>query len=185
MPFADSRAKRKTVLRTIRIPEEYDDSLRKDARSKGLSVNALLSTIIARQVEWDRFSERYGFISVTTEVLRNLIGAIDQKRLEEMGRRAGSRIPREMMLFWKIKPTIENFPTLLGFVSKYMKIAQYEVENEPGQQTVITARHELGENWSIWLRALLDEALRTSFGIQAEFEISQGFVVARFTPHHM
>ncbi len=180
MPVTDS-SRKKTVLRTIRITEDYDETLRKDSKSKGLSVNALLSTIMAKYVEWERYSERFGFVSLSRETFKSIIEVTDEKKLEEIARELGSRIPREAMLFWRKKLTIESFLAFLGFVAKYQKLAEYEIEEENVGETVITARHEFGEKWSKWLKAFIDEALRTSFRIQAEFETSKGFVVAKFS----
>jgi hypothetical protein len=177
-PYRDSP--KKTVLRTIRISEDYDETLRRDSKARGLSVNALLSTIIAKHVEWDRYSERFGFLSLSRETFRSIIEATDEKRLDLAARELGARIPKEAVLFWRRKLTLDSFLAFLAFVSKYQKIAEYEIETE-SEESVITARHELGEKWSKWLRAFLDEALRTSFGIQAEFDLSKGFVIARFS----
>ena len=71
------------------------------------------------------------------------------------------------------------FIAFLAFVGKYQWLAKFEIENE-GLETVITSHHECGVKWSNWLRSSIDETLRTTFGIMAEFEVSKGFVVAKF-----
>jgi len=179
MPSDSTSKKRKSVLRTIRITEEQDEVLRKDSKSSGLYVNALLSTIITKYVEWDRFSDRFGFVSLSKEVFRSIIESTDEKRFRDTAKEFGSRIPKEAMLFWRRKLSLDSFLSFLFLVAKYQKIAEYEIETREGE-TVITARHEFGEKFSTWLRTFLDESLRNSFGIQAEFDVSKSFVVATF-----
>jgi hypothetical protein len=179
MPSDSTSKKRKSVLRTIRITEDQDEVLRKDSKSSGLYVNALLSTIITKYVEWDRFSDRFGSVSFSKEVFKSLIESTDEKKLRDTAKDLGSRIPKETLLFWRKKLSIDSFLSFLFLVAKYQKTAEYEVETREGE-TIITARHEFGERWSMWLKTFLDETLRNSFGIQAQFDVSKSFVVATF-----
>ncbi len=179
MPTSDPSHKRKSVLRTIRITEAQDEVLRKDSRSKGLYVNALLSTIITKYVEWDRYGDRFGFVSASKETFRALIETTDEQKLLATARELGARIPKEAVLFWRKKVNLDSYLSFLSLVSRYQKLAEFEIEAESGE-TVITARHEFGEKWSKWLKVFLDESLRESFGIQPRFDVSKGFVVASF-----
>ena len=46
---------KKTVLKTMRISDYINTLLEKDAESKGVSVNALISMVMTKYAEWDRF----------------------------------------------------------------------------------------------------------------------------------
>jgi predicted HicB family RNase H-like nuclease len=52
----ERKDKKKTVLRTIRIDKDLDDTLDKDAKERGVSENALISSILVRYVDWDKKS---------------------------------------------------------------------------------------------------------------------------------
>ena len=69
--------KGRTVLRTIRISSELDKIIQKDAKDRRLSVNALISTIMTRYTEWDRFNERFGIISLKREAFGQIINMLD------------------------------------------------------------------------------------------------------------
>jgi hypothetical protein len=56
--IVEEKAKKKTVLRTIRIDKNLDDALDKDAEEHGVSENALVSSILAKYIEWDRYAEK-------------------------------------------------------------------------------------------------------------------------------
>jgi hypothetical protein len=61
----DLVAEKKTLLRTIRITQELEDLLQRDAKLKRISVNALISSIMTKYAEWDRFRERFDAIVIT------------------------------------------------------------------------------------------------------------------------
>ncbi|MDQ3836530.1 MAG: hypothetical protein M3270_06315, partial [Thermoproteota archaeon] len=68
---------RKTRLRTFRLEDEMDSLLQKDAKSKGISVNSLLSLIIAKYAEWDRYIEKFSTITVKKESFKTMLSAIE------------------------------------------------------------------------------------------------------------
>ena len=68
----EKREKKKTILRTIRIDKDLDYALDKDANEHGVSENALISSILAKYVEWDRYAEKFGRVSLPHEALKLL-----------------------------------------------------------------------------------------------------------------
>src|SRR5215467_2061776 len=67
---------KKTVLKTMRIPASINTLLEKDADSKGVSVNALLSMIMTKYAEWDRYIERFGGITIKPQALKEILEAV-------------------------------------------------------------------------------------------------------------
>ena len=51
---------KRTVLKTIRITQELDNLLQKDAKAKGINVNSYINSIFTKHSEWDRFVEKFG-----------------------------------------------------------------------------------------------------------------------------
>jgi hypothetical protein len=62
---ASGRRKYRSVLRTIRLPENIDQVLVSEPESRDLSPNALSSSIMTKFAERDRFAGRFHFISLT------------------------------------------------------------------------------------------------------------------------
>jgi biotin-(acetyl-CoA carboxylase) ligase len=71
-------AGKKTLLRIIRITQELEDLLQKDAKLKRISVNALISSIMTKYAEWDRYRERvYAAIGLSHFVsMRDIYGTM-------------------------------------------------------------------------------------------------------------
>jgi len=61
--YKSSNSNRSTT-RTIRISQQLDRLLEKDAASKRVSVNSLISYMITKYAEWDRYVESLSFVSI-------------------------------------------------------------------------------------------------------------------------
>ena len=69
-------AHERTLIRTIRISKALDSLLRKDAKTKRIPVNALISSIMTKYAEWDRYNERFGVISIKRDAFRSIIMSV-------------------------------------------------------------------------------------------------------------
>lgn len=168
------------MLKTFRLPIDLESVLESEAKARGLSLNALASTIFTKFVQWDRFAARFGYVSITRESLRSLLDLADEERLSAVAGKIGAQVPREAVLFWFKKVNVDTFVSYLENVCKFGGHAEYECQSSGGDYT-ITLRHDLGTKWSKWLRHFLDMALRTMLGVVAQFEESESEVICRFT----
>jgi hypothetical protein len=171
--------KESTVLKTYRYSKQLDDALEREAKTRGISPNALVSMIFTKYTNWDRYAEKFGYVGVTHETLRFLLDALDVEKLTTAAGQQGARVPKEAVLFWFKKLDVETFLSYLENLCNYAGQARYDYQHLEGQH-VITLRHELGMKWSYWLKYSLDAALRKALQIVAEFDISEGVVVCKF-----
>jgi hypothetical protein len=169
-----------TLLKTIRISEDIDSLLKKDASSKRTSTNALIHSILTRYLEWDRFAERYGFISVTQETFSTILDKIDEEKLVEASKELGSRVPKDILLFWYGKTGVNGFIKYLSLLSDYATFAHFEVTRS-GPNYLVTAHHNLGAKWSGYLKSFLQTALKSTTGIDGQVETSQNSVSLSFS----
>jgi len=172
--------KRRSVLRVSRISEDMDKLLQKDAEDKRTSVNALINSIFTKYAEWDRYAERFGYVSIGKQLLASIVLATDEDRLAEIGDELGGQLTRQFIMFWFKRVNLETFLDYVSLVCRYGGIAKYEMERD-GREYVITTIHELGLPWSYFLKHFIDQGLRANLGITAQFDVSKNSVIARFT----
>jgi hypothetical protein len=170
---------RKTVLKTMRIPNYINTLLEKDADSKGVSVNALISMIMTKYAEWDRYIERFGGITIKPQAFREILEEVDEDRLSEIAKRSGSRFPKEFILFWFKRTNLDTYLEALKLICKYKGYARYELESEGSENTLILI-HDLGEKWSIFLRHVVEEGMGSITGIVPNFEVNHDSLIVRF-----
>src|SRR5216684_6497753 len=108
-----------TLLRTIRISKQMDTLLRRDSKAKSLSVNALISSILTRYSEWDRNTERFGFLTLTRETFNGILETTDDGKLVAAARELGAKVPKEIILFWFKRLNLDNFLAYIFMTCKY------------------------------------------------------------------
>jgi hypothetical protein len=173
---------RKTRLRTFRVEEELDSLLQKDAKSKGLSVNSLLSIILRKYAEWDRYIEKFSVITMKKESFKTMISAIDDGKITDISQELGDKVPSQFILFWFKKNTLENYLKHISLLCKHGGFGQFEIEQE-GREFTITLIHELGEKWSNFLANWINSGMKRTIDIIPRIDIMQNSVVIRFTAH--
>ncbi len=55
------------------ISRKLDLLLKRDAKTRGISVNALLATLLTKYAEWDWNAERFGFTELTNQTVRGIV----------------------------------------------------------------------------------------------------------------
>jgi hypothetical protein len=174
-----SGRRNKTVLRTIRITQELDKLLQKDAQAKDVSVNALINQIITKYAEWDRLVEKFSFVSIASETFRSILKEVDDKKLENIARDLGSSMPKAVTLFWFKKLNLETCLKTISLFGKYSRLHVNEIElNE--ENCIITFHHGLGSKWSIFMRYFISQFVKSAVGTVPQTDVTDDLVVVSF-----
>lgn len=178
---ADRKDKKKTVLKTIRIDKDLDDALDKDAKEHGVSENALISSILVRYVDWDRYSQKFGRVSLPNEALKAIIEATDPCKLKAAAEEFAASVPKDYVMFRYRKLDIETCLLHLSFLSKYAGMFNYELQVEQERNYTITIHHKFGEKWSYWLKESISSGMfKNILGITPKIHLSKSSVVFTF-----
>ena len=170
---------KKTVLRTVRLSKELDGILEKDARGHRTSVNGLISSIMEKYAEWDRYTERFGHISIPITLFRAFLDLADENALATVAERFGDELTKEFTYFWFKKVDLETLLKFLSVSSEYGKIGEDEVENE-GRDYTISIYHEYGKKWSMFLERYIDKSMRTYAKTIPQFEATENTLTYKF-----
>ncbi|OLC83488.1 MAG: hypothetical protein AUJ08_05345 [Thaumarchaeota archaeon 13_1_40CM_3_50_5] len=169
---------KKTVLRTIRLSKELDELLQNDANSKRISVGAMLSNILTKYSEWDRYAEKFAMISLRQETIRAILEATDDDALIIKARQIGVKIPREFLMFWFKRTDLESYIRYIELLCNYGNFARFELKTD-GRTYVITLLHDMGQKWSLFLRYVMEEGIMTSVGTMPRFEVNRGSLIIK------
>lgn len=177
-----SGKKSKTIIRSVRITKELDNLLEKDANAKRISVNSLISMIMTKYAEMDRYNERFGTITLRREGFRSILEAIEDDKITNLAKEIGTQIPKQFLLFWFKKTNLETYLKYLSLICRYSGFAEYEVDaNEDETEYTITLIHDMGEKWSIFLKNWLEQGMKTTVEIESIiFDAGKNTVVVRF-----
>ncbi len=174
-----SDRQKKTVLRTVRLSEELDGILEKDARVNRTSVNALISSIMEKYARWDRYTKKFRYISIPTTIFSALLDLADENALATVAERLGEELPKEITSFWFKKFNLETYLQYISNAAEYGNVLEAEIESERGNYT-ISIHHEYGKKWSTALKHFHDKAIRTYLKTIPHFETTESTVTMRF-----
>jgi hypothetical protein len=161
------------------MTDDVDRILERDAAEKGIPVGTLLSTILRKYADWDRLTEKYGFVSLPNTVFKSLLEEVDAEEIARIGKEAGKGF-KERLLFWFKEANLESLIALILITYRYSGLARCEYQRF-GDDYVITLKHELGRKWSIYTRELLRTALIEILAKTSEAEITDSSVIIRFS----
>lgn len=170
----------KSTTRTIRISQQLDRLLEKDAENKRVSVNSLISSMIIKYSEWDRYVESLRFVSIPPDGLRLIIGALDDEKVKEIGHQIGSRHLQEYMMLWFKRISIDSFFDGLTIFLRYSGMAKYEMDTTDGREYVIMLHHDLGRKWSIFIQHILEEGMKRTLNIIPKIDITESSIMLQF-----
>jgi hypothetical protein len=156
--------RKNATLRTIRLTRDLDNLLQKDAKSKRISINSLLTSIIVKYAEWDRYAEKFGLVSLSRADSRLILEAIEDNKLSQIGNDLGKRAFKEFLMLWFKKTDVEKMLEGISLWCKYAGIAEYDFETD-GRNYTITLHHDIGEKWSNLIGHLISQGIKTELGL--------------------
>lgn len=157
LKFNDPYAKGKTVTRTIRVDEGYDEILKYEADRQGVSVNTIMDHQLKRYVETYRFYSKSNAITLSANTLNVILEELDEDAIIKIGVELGKERPHELILRRGIQPTYESakwyIQEILGDQSGWFTA----LINKRGDYENINLSHNYGYKWSIFLQWYLKD----------------------------
>ena len=74
-----TKENKKSALRTIRLSKGLDELLQKDANARRISIGALISAILTKYSEWDRYMEKFDMITLRQEAISAILEATEDE----------------------------------------------------------------------------------------------------------
>jgi len=169
-----------TTLRTFRIPKTLIPTLEAEAEARGISVNAVVTSLISKYENWDRFAERFRFIALTDELIKSMLNHLTDEEIAQIGSTLGARTTEEGMMFWYKEASAESLVTYLRNRCRFANFGNLEYERR-GSSHLIALQHGMGRKWSLFIQCSIEGVLKNRLGIVPQFEVSDTMVIVRFT----
>jgi hypothetical protein len=172
--------RKKTALRTIRLPEDLLLELDAAAADDGLSFNSLMINLLTDYTIWQRKSRKFGFATISKQFLRMLLDSSDPAELEKMVREKYPSVMKSMAMFWYNDSSPTSMIKVLGLISVrnwYVELNQ-AVE---GKAHTMTFHHDLGPVFSLFLKTMLDSTVRNEFHSRPVFQEGESSLTVQFT----
>ena len=160
-----------STVRSFRIDKSLSEILNAEAERMGISVNAMINSVLKQYAEFTRFQSKLDMLIVNREVFKSLLCRLIDDDAYNFGIEMGKDIPNDIILFWKI-----TFNGVLEYIEKivctYGYIGTYD-ELITGEYKIIVIRHRLEGKGSKFLSGFFRSLLKQTLGIVAEIDITE------------
>ena len=176
----DPFAKGKTVTRTIRIDEGYDDVIKYEAERRGVSVNTILDQLLRRYVQSYRYFENLSAVTLSANSLQALLEVIEEEEISAIGNELGKERPYELILKRGIKPNYESAKwyilDVLGNQSGWLSAS---ISERKGTE-FIHLSHPFGYKWSLFLKGYFGTFFKDVIGLIPEVDVLSSSITFTF-----
>jgi hypothetical protein len=168
---------RTSITRSFRFETDVLRVLDEEAGRMGISVNALVGTVLRRYSEFTRYLSKIDMVVVNREFLTSLMEQLDEDELYQMGLKLGQTVLSDTVMFWKKEVTERAIMEYIEkVICRYGHLGTYDEKQMPGGGMVIVVRHRLGKKGSRFLEGYFRAGLKHTLGINAGFEVTDSSV---------
>jgi len=135
---------------SLRISETAYRALQEDAKKRNISLNTIANQILLAYAEYDRHANRFGMLKITRPTFAQVLNAATDEAIAEAGRAAGVDTPPGVILSTRGEISVSNILDWMKRMGTYSNLIDYSEITHAGR-TSVTASHELGPKWSLFL----------------------------------
>lgn len=168
---------RTSITRSFRFDTDVLKVLDEEADRMGISVNALVGTVLRRYAEFTRYMSKIDMVVVNRELLTSLFEQLDEGDVYQMGIRLGGTVLADTVMFWKKEMTERAIMEYIEkVICRYGHLGTYDEKQMPGGGMAIVVRHRIGKKGSRFLEGYLQAGLKYTLGMNATFEVTDSSV---------
>jgi hypothetical protein len=163
---------------TFRIDEDVLNKLRIESEHRETSLNTFVNQIFKRYVEWDMFESKVGMVPVPKPIIVELFDKMAKEEIVDMANRIGKNVVRDIALFMKGDINLDSF---VSWFEARMRASSIEINHTiKGRSHTFIIKHDLGENWSMYHKTVLDLIFREVLDKKVDFDFNAGMISFRF-----
>jgi len=164
---------RKTITRTFRIQQQWDEVLEEESERQGISVNLLVNKILRKYALFTRWTDTAGFKSFSPQIFQRILEELSEDSLARIGATSGASNVIAILNMMGRPLNYESFTDLMEEHFGGNDFCRWFncFHHIQGNQHVFHLQHNLGRKWSTYLENYLLSALSSFPEIEAETKI--------------
>lgn len=167
-------------VRSFRIDKSFAEILNNEADRMGISVNAMMNSILKQYTEFTRFQSKLDMIIINREMFKNILDSLNEHQSYDLGIEQGKDYPKDAILFWKKRVSLE---TIIEYIEKilciYGQIGTYD-EIIESTNRIIVIRHRLGINGSKFFMGFLISLFKNAIDLTCDLQITDYSIRIQF-----
>ncbi len=169
----------KSVVRSLRLDEDVDNSLHSYALQEGISLNSVVNRALRRYVVWDVNSSRFGGVTLAAASLTKILTYLSDEEVREYARWVAENSLRDLVTFFYGKVTLDTVLKALRLLGEYGGHFKFQESVKDHTRTVVL-KHGRGMKWSILYEEQFRYEVEKLLGGRVETERTENQVTLRF-----
>ncbi len=157
---------KKSYNLSSRIDYKTYEKLGKKAKSKGVSINSLVNSILNRYVVWEQFSEDMGLVPITKRTLKKIFREINHETIKKIAQEVGGTVPQELIYLSYDKFDFDNLMKIIEISDSRFGAVRYSQKDLVYSINIV---HGIGKNFSKFLietHQVLADDLSLKFNVE-------------------
>lgn len=175
IPDLQTEPPEKTDTMTFRLPISLIKSLKRDAQFEGISVNTLAIRVFSNHFLWEKYERKVGLLPMTKAFLENVIEKMSYQEIVNLAEKIEKDYFKSILVFMKRERSKKEFVNVLR---NWLSVSwmQHTLELRDDGNYYFTIRHELGKNWSLYIKTLVSELYHDSFSDEIRIDTTNSTI---------
>lgn len=171
---------KKTSTITFRLDENTIKRLRNESGNRQVSTNTLVNQALKQFLDWGMYESTVGFVMINKQVFIHVFGKLSQKEIISVATRVGKDEVKNMAMFMRGKMDIQSFLSWfeLRMINSSVQVSHIH-EDENFHRYVM--KHELGKNWSVYHKTILELIFEEVFNRKIDVQIDKIMISFEFS----
>ncbi len=152
--------------------------IRQEAMEQHVSLNTVVNQILTKHYEWDAFTQKYGFVSLSPEYYKDVLEAADEEALAQRALQAGPQL-RDYVRLYEKSADVESMIHSFRIAAKYSGLGSLEMKREEPKYQLFV-HHGFGRKHSLYVKNMLESVISSIVGTAATSEMTNNSVVVDF-----
>lgn len=171
MRWIHARTVHSTEAATFRFDKAVLDKLRKEAKQKQISLNALLNQIVKSHIEWHANAASVGFMPVRKKMIMKVFDSLTDEQINAVASSLSQDISDGNLMILVREHTPRAW---LEFMENWLRAAgiNYRRENA-GDYVTFLIQHDMGAKWSYYLACLFEGTASTFLSLRPDIKAAK------------
>ncbi len=164
---------------TFRLDENIIKELRNESGNRKISTNTLVNQALRQFLDWGMYESTIGFVMINKQVFVHVFGKLSQKEIVSVATNVGKDEVKNMALFMKGKIDIKSFLSWfeLRMINSSVQVSHIHEDNHFHRYVM---KHELGKNWSVYHKTILELIFEEVFNKKMDVKIDKTMISFEF-----
>lgn len=169
---------------TFSLDKNLCNRLQIEAEKLKIRLNVLVNQVLKDYVEWNMFQPKIGLIPLAKPVVAEIFRKMSKEGVVDLAERMGRDAIKDVALFMTGKQDINSFLSWLELrFKKCGAEVSHTFENENNNDNHIShtyvVKHDIGENWALYNKVILQLIFNEVFDKQPDIQISPTMIVLK------